>query len=50
MRSNEEGTVTAYERASQHIEATPDARTIFERAHTGELRHREGMFNAASAG
>jgi rubrerythrin len=50
MRSNEEDTVTAYERASQHVEATPDARTMFERAHADELRHREWMSNAASAG
>jgi rubrerythrin len=50
MRSNEEDTVTAYERASRHTEATPEARTIFERAHADELRHREWMSNAASAG
>ncbi|WP_428487769.1 DUF2383 domain-containing protein [Rhodopila sp.] len=41
MRSNEEDTVTAYQRASDHAEATPNARTIFERAHADELRHRE---------
>jgi rubrerythrin len=45
MRSNEEDTVTAYERASRHAEATPDARTIFERAHADELRHRDWMSN-----
>jgi hypothetical protein len=50
MRSNEEDTVTAYERASRHAEATPEARGIFERAHADELRHREWMSNAASAG
>jgi rubrerythrin len=50
MRSNEEDTVTAYERASRHTEATPEARAIFERAHADELRHREWMANAASAG
>jgi rubrerythrin len=50
MRSNEEDTVTAYERASRHAEATPQARAMFERAHADELRHREWMANAASAG
>src|SRR3954463_3344594 len=43
MRTNEEDTVTAYERASQHAEATPDARAIFQRAHADELRHRDWM-------
>jgi len=50
MRSNEEDTVTAYERASRHAEVTPDARGMFERAHQDELRHREWMSNASSAG
>jgi rubrerythrin len=50
MRSNEEDTVTAYERASRHAEATPEARAIFERAHADELRHRDWMSNASSAG
>jgi len=50
MRSNEEDTVTAYERASRHAEATPEARAIFERAHADELRHREWMSDAASTG
>ena len=45
MRSNEEDTVTAYERASRHEQATPEARRIFERAHADELRHREWMSN-----
>jgi rubrerythrin len=49
MRTNEEDTVTAYERASRHAEATPEARTLFERAHSDELRHREWMSNAANA-
>jgi bacterioferritin (cytochrome b1) len=49
MRSNEEDTVTAYERASSHVEATPQARAIFERAHADELRHREWMSNASAA-
>jgi rubrerythrin len=46
MRSNEEDTVTAYDRASRHTEATPEARAIFERAHADELRHREWMSRA----
>jgi len=45
MRTNEEDTVTAYERASRHAEATSDARQIFERAHADELRHRDWMSN-----
>ena len=49
MRTNEEDTVTAYERAVQHAEVTPEARTIFERAHADELRHREWMSNASRA-
>jgi rubrerythrin len=47
MRTNEEDTVTAYERASRHAEAPPDARQIFERAHADELRHRDWMANPA---
>ncbi|MBV9654089.1 MAG: ferritin-like domain-containing protein [Acetobacteraceae bacterium] len=49
MRSNEEDTVTAYERASRHAEAPADARAMFERAHQDELRHRQWMQNASSA-
>jgi rubrerythrin len=47
MRTNEEDTVTAYERASHHAEATQDARRIFERAHADELRHRDWMSHPA---
>ena len=47
MRSNEEDTVAAYERASHHSEATPQAREIFERAHQDELRHRAWMSDPA---
>jgi rubrerythrin len=50
MRSNEEDTVTAYERACSFVDATPQARSIFEAGHADELRHREWMSNAASAG
>lgn len=45
MRSNEEDTVTAYERAAAHRLATPEAQAIFQRAHADELRHREWMSN-----
>jgi rubrerythrin len=45
MRTNEEDTVTAYDRASRHSEATPEARTIFEKAHADEVRHRDWMSN-----
>ena len=47
MRTNEEDTVTAYERASNHSEASAEARPIFQRAHQDELRHRDWMANAA---
>jgi hypothetical protein len=49
MRTNEEDTVTAYERASRHQDASPEARQIFQRAHSDELRHREWMAATASA-
>lgn len=45
MRSNEEDTVTAYERASRHADATQEARGFFEKAHADELRHRDWMSN-----
>ncbi len=45
MRTNEEDTVTAYDRAARHAEATEDARTIFEKAHSDEIRHRDWMSN-----
>jgi rubrerythrin len=50
MRSNEEDTVTAYQRACGYTGAPAAARALFERAHQDELRHREWMANAASAG
>jgi len=49
MRTNEEDTVTAYERAARHAEAPADARAIFEHAHQDELRHRAWMSNPAPA-
>jgi rubrerythrin len=49
MRTNEEDTVTAYERAARHTEATQEARVMFEKAHADELRHREWMSNPSAA-
>lgn len=43
MASNENDTVTAYERASGHVDAPEAARRIFRQAHADELRHREWM-------
>lgn len=40
MRSNEEDTVTAYERASQHADARPESKAFFVKAHQDEVRHR----------
>jgi rubrerythrin len=45
MRTNEEDTVTAYERASAHTAATPEALAIFKRAYSDEVRHRAWMSN-----
>lgn len=49
MKTNEDDTVTAYERASGHAEATPDARDFFEAAAGDERRHRAYMNEAAAA-
>jgi rubrerythrin len=49
MRTNEEDTVTAYQRAATHQEAPMEARRVFERAHSDELRHREWMINNSHA-
>lgn len=43
MKTNEDDTVTAYDRAARHQDAPAAARTIFERAHQDELRHRAWM-------
>ncbi|MCI0752295.1 DUF892 family protein [Teichococcus vastitatis] len=48
MRTNEEDTVAAYERAVKHPEVTAEARPIFERALQDELRHRQWMEEASS--
>lgn len=49
MRSNEEDTVTAYERAAQHRDAIEKSRTFFQKAHSDELRHREWMQRTSEA-
>jgi rubrerythrin len=40
MKSNEENTATAYERASQHADARPETKAFFLQAHQDEVRHR----------
>lgn len=50
MKSNEEDTVTAYERACQHQEVPAEARRIFEQALQDERRHRSWMQDAVAAG
>ena len=47
MKTNEDDTVTAYERASRHDDAKPESRAVFEKAHQDELRHRAWMESAA---
>ena len=47
MKTNEDDTVTAYERASSHDEATAEARPVFERALEDERRHRAWMEETA---
>lgn len=49
MRSNEEDTVTAYERASQHAEALPKSIAFFKKALDDELRHRAWFANTAAS-
>jgi rubrerythrin len=49
MRTNEEDTVTAYERAAVHPEAIEKSKAFFEKAHADELRHREWMQGTADA-
>lgn len=49
MRSNEEDTVTAYERASAHSEAPAEMLRVFERALQDEKRHRAWMMETSQA-
>ena len=50
MKTNEDDTVTAYERAAKHEHAVPESRAVFEQAHQDELRHRAWMESAAQRG
>ncbi|WP_299651542.1 ferritin-like domain-containing protein [uncultured Jannaschia sp.] len=43
MKTNEDDTVMAYERASQHENALPKSKAFFEKALADETRHREWM-------
>lgn len=47
MKTNEDDTVTAYERASSHGDALPKSRAFFEKALADERRHREWMQRTA---
>ena len=49
MKTNEDDTVTAYERASRHDDALPKSKAFFEKAHADELRHREWMRSTAES-
>jgi len=49
MRTNEEDTVTAYERASTHADVRPESKAFFDKALADELRHREWMQRTAEA-
>ena len=47
MRTNEEDTVTAYERASSHPSALPKTLAFFQKALADERRHRDWMQRTA---
>lgn len=47
MATNENDTVTAYERAMGHPDAIEKSRAFFQKAHADELRHREWMQRTA---
>lgn len=47
MKTNEDDTVTAYERAARHDDALPKSRAFFEKALHDEERHRAWMESAA---
>lgn len=49
MRSNEEDTVTAYQRAKDHEGLEPRAREVFSQAYQDEVRHRDWMERAAQS-
>ncbi|MCJ8520665.1 rubrerythrin [Pseudorhizobium tarimense] len=47
MKTNEDDTVTAYERASNHQDAVPKSKAFFEKALADEQRHRSWMDTTA---
>jgi len=47
MKTNEDDTVTAYERAARHEEAIPASKAFFMQAHQDEERHRAWMSTTA---
>lgn len=49
MKTNEDDTVTAYERASKHDEALPETKAFFMKAHQDEVRHRTWMETTAQS-
>lgn len=49
MKTNEDDTVTAYERASGHEDAIPKSKAFVTKAHEDELRHRAWMESTADA-
>ncbi|KQZ55373.1 hypothetical protein ASD54_07605 [Rhizobium sp. Root149] len=49
MKTNEDDTVTAYERASRHEDAIPQSKAFFMKAHVDELRHRAWMETTAKS-
>ena len=49
MKTNEDDTVTAYERAADHPEALPESKTFFRKALQDEERHRDWMSQTAAS-
>lgn len=49
MKTNEDDTVTAYERATSHPDAVDKSRAFFAKALADEKRHREWMEKAAAS-
>jgi inorganic pyrophosphatase len=47
MKTNEDDTVTAYERAARHEEAIPATKAFFLQAHQDEEKHRSWMETTA---
>ncbi|SFP15472.1 DUF2383 domain-containing protein [Tranquillimonas alkanivorans] len=49
MKTNEDDTVTAYERAANHQDAVPASKAFFEKALADEQRHRAWMERTAES-